>query len=92
MFRNELGQPLDLRNLGKRHFKPILAKFGVLPAFWAYDLRDECATLLPLARDNPKVVAERLDRSSIVLTFDTCCHVMTDMQRDASRKLERMLL
>ncbi|CAM0497245.1 tyrosine-type recombinase/integrase [Thermoanaerobacter kivui] len=56
-----------------------------------YDLRHTCATLLLAAGENPKVVSERLGHASITLTLDTYSHVLPDMQKQATDKLEEML-
>jgi len=50
---------------------------GNLPNIRLYDLRHTTATLLLSASENPKVVAERLEHASIVLTLDTYSHVFT---------------
>lgn len=91
VFRNSEGRPLDLNNITKRHYKPLLAKAGINRNVRLYDLRHTCATLLLRAGESPKVVAERLGHSSIVLTLDTYSHLLPDMQRQASEKLEKML-
>jgi len=49
------------------------------------------ATLLLLAEENPKVVAERLGHSTVVLTLDTYSHVLPTMQKSATDKLDKML-
>jgi integrase len=56
-----------------------------------YDLRHTCATLLLSAGKSPKVIAERLGHSTIVLTLDTYSHVLPSMQKDATDELEQML-
>jgi len=90
VFCAEHGSPLSIRNLERRHFKPILVK-AELPDIRLYDLRHSCATLLLAAGENPKVVSERLGHSSIVLTLDTYSHVLPSMQRSATEKLEGIL-
>lgn len=40
------------------------------------------------AGENPKVVSERLGHASIVLTLDTYSHVLPDMQKGATEKME----
>lgn len=56
-----------------------------------YNLRHPHATLLLLAGVNPKVVAEHLGRSTIVITLNTYSHVLPNMQQEATDKLEAML-
>ena len=91
VFTTELGTPLYHRNLFQRHFKKLLEKAELPTSFRLYDLRHSCATLLLAAGENPKVVSERLGHASIVLTLDTYSHVLPDMQKAASDKLETML-
>lgn len=65
----------------------------MLPSFRResiHSLRHTCATLLMLAGENPKVVAERLG-NSIEVTLKTYSHVSPNMQKSASDKLEAML-
>jgi integrase len=89
VFANEEGNPLSLRNLQRRHFKPILERAGL--SVTTYGLRHSCATLLMAAGENPKVVAERLGHSSVTLTLDVYSHVSPTMQQEATNKLEKML-
>lgn len=90
VFCSELGTPHTIPNLTYRYFRPILAK-AKLPQLRLYDLRHSNATLLLLALENPKVVAERLGHSTVVLTLDTYSHVLPSMQKSATDKLEKML-
>ena len=84
------GQPMSEINILNRHFKPLLQN-AKLPNIRLYDLRHTCATLLLSAGVNPKVVSERLGHASIVLTLDCYSHVLPDMQKEATEKLEGML-
>ncbi len=90
VFCTEIGTPHSIPNLTYRYFRPILAKAG-LPQIRLYDLRHSHATLLLIAEENPKVVAERLGHSTIVLTMDTYSHVIPNMQKVATEKLTQML-
>jgi integrase len=90
VFATGKGTPLYYRHLSRRYFAPTLKRAG-LQGLRLYDLRHSCATLLLSAGENPKVVSERLGHSSIVLTLDIYSHVLPDMQREATEKLERML-
>jgi integrase len=47
--------------------------------------------LLLSAGENPKIVAERLEHTSVKMTLDTYSHVLPDMQQTATDKLETML-
>lgn len=90
VFTSELGTPHSIPNLTYRYFRPILKKAG-LPQIRLYDLRHSNATLLLIAEENPKVVAERLGHSTVVLTLDTYSHVIPTMQKTATDKLTKML-
>ena len=90
IFATGLGTPLSIRNLERRHFKPILKK-AKLPDIRLYDLRHSCATILFSAGENAKVVSERLGHSSTAFTQDTYVHVLPSMQKAATRRLEGVL-
>ena len=91
VFATDTGQPLESRNLIKRHFKPVLKQAGLQETIRLYDLRHTCATLLLAAGEHPKIVSEMLGHASIQLTLDTYSHVLPDMQQGAVAKLEDML-
>lgn len=90
VFCGEYGTALSIPNITYRYFRPILQKAD-LPQIRLYDLRHTHATLLLTAEENPKVVAERLGHSTIVLTLDTYSHVLPTIQRNATDKLEKLL-
>ena len=54
-------------------------------------IRHTHATMLLSEGVNPKVVAERLGHSTIVLTLDTYSHVLPDMQKQAADCIESLL-
>jgi integrase len=91
VFATGEGTPILLRNLVRRHFRPVLTNAKLAQSLRLYDLRHSCATLLLSAGENPKVVSERLGHASIVLTLDTYSHVLPSMQQAATEKLERIL-
>ena len=92
VFASEVGNPLHYRNITQRHYEKILENAGLhKEGFVLYSLRHSCATLLLLAGVNPKIVAERLGHTSIKMTLDTYSHVLPDMQKGASDKLDTML-
>jgi len=90
VFATSSGTPILIRNLDRRHFKPLLEK-AKLPDIRLYDLRHSCATLLFAAGENAKVVSERLGHSSTAFTQDTYVHVLPSMQRAATSRLEGIL-
>jgi integrase len=90
VFTSSSGSPISIRNLERRHFKPILVA-AKLPNIRLYDLRHSCATLLLIAGEHPKVVAERLGHANISLTLEVYSHVMPTMQESATEKLSALL-
>ena len=91
VFTTSLGSPLNISNLTAKHFKPALDRAGLPRTIRLYDLRHTCATLLLSAGENPKVVSERLGHASVTLTLDVYSHVLPDMQKAATDKLENLL-
>lgn len=91
VFATDIGTPLLIGNLRRRHFDKIVKNAG-LPKIRLYDLRHTTATLLLSAGENPKVVSERLGHASIVLTLDTYSHVLPTMQKAATDRIEKMML
>lgn len=91
VFPNEIGRPFLLRNLSQRYLRPILECCGIVKRLSLYSLRHSCATLLLMLGENPKVVADRLGHSSVVLTLDTYSHVLPHIQAAATDKLSRIL-
>ncbi len=85
------GTPLLLRNIIRRHFRPVLKRAGLPETLRLYDLRHTCATLMLSAGVHPKVASERLGHSSVTLTMDVYSHVLPSMQQDATEKLEKIL-
>lgn len=91
VFAGEGGQPRGAHNLLKRHVKPILKAAGLPEDPRLYDLRHTRATLLLAGGINPRVVAERLGHSSIMLTMDSYSHVLPTIQAEAAGRVEALL-
>jgi integrase len=91
VFTNPVGEPLDRLNLHRRHFRGILKAAGLPTTLRLYDLRHTCATMLLTAGIHPKIAQERLGHASITMTLDTYSHVLPDLQREATEKLEALL-
>jgi integrase len=90
VFPNEIGMPMDLRNLSGRAFKPLVKAIGV-PEATVHWLRHTVATQLLAAGESPKVIAERLGHTSTQQVLDTYGHVLEGMQQGATDKLEQLL-
>ncbi len=86
VFCSDNGTPLNLSNLRKRHFIPILKKAGLRPEEFKglYSMRHSCASLLLTGNTHPKIVSERLGHSTTQLTMDTYSHLTGNMQQGAT--------
>lgn len=71
-------------------FKRIAKKAG-LKKFHLHTLRHTHATFLLKAGVHPKIVQERLGHSSITQTLDTYSHVIPSMQKEAIKKLSKVI-
>ena len=56
-----------------------------------HDLRHTCALLLLGKGFNGKFVQELLGHTTIAITLDTYSHVLPDLQREATDRLDVML-
>ena len=90
VFTSRTGTPLEPRNV-TREFHGLLADAG-LPRFRFHDLRHTAATFLLAQGVDPRTIMETLGHSQISLTMNTYGHVLPSLQRDAARKMDRMLL
>jgi integrase len=88
VFAGELGQPLDLKNVTLRHFKPLLAAYYPLPMIEVYALRHTHATHLLSMNVPVKVVSERLGHASAMMTLNVYAHLVPGQQEDAVVKME----
>lgn len=91
IFPNLIGRPITLSNLRRRVLAPVLAAAGIEKHITLYSLRHSCATLLLIAGTNPKVVADRLGHSSVVMTLDTYSHVLPHIQDAATETLNQIM-
>lgn len=85
------GEPLDMNNVRHRNFAALRRLAGLSEAYNLYSLRHTHATLLLLAGVHSKVVSERLGHATVSITLDTYSHVLPNLQREASDKLEALL-
>ena len=90
VFTSRTGTPLEPRNV-TREFHGLLADAG-LPRFRFHDLRHTAATFLLAQGVDPRTIMETLGHSQISLTMNTYGHVLPSLQRDAARKMDRLLL
>lgn len=59
-----------------------------LPKIRFHDLRHSHATFLLSKNVNPKIVSERLGHSNVSITLNTYSHVLPNMQKTASHKID----
>src|ERR1035437_2429328 len=90
LFATELGGPLRLSSVVRRHFHPLLKKAG-LSRINLYSLRHSHASLSLAAGVDVKVIQERLGHASITLTLDTYVHASPGMQEKAAGQLDALL-
>jgi integrase len=90
VFTSTVGTPLNRHNVFRRSFKPLLRRAGV-PDIPFHALRHSFASLMLRSREHPKVVQEMLGHSRINTTLDFYSHVLPDMQREATDRLDAML-
>lgn len=87
VFCTSTGKPLDDHNLRSRVFHPTLEKAG-LRRIRIHDLRHTYASLLIHQGENLKYVQQQLGHSSITTTVDRYGHLMPEVRKNASEKLD----
>ena len=90
MFANEVERPVEVRNLMRRSYLPLLKKAS-LKRIKFHGLRHSAATQLLMAGVHPKIVSERLGHSTISITMDTYSHVLPGLQQEAVSRLDLWL-
>lgn len=91
VFPDELGARISTTKFYQGQFQPLLRRAG-LPPMRFHDLRHTAATLLLLVGIDATIVANMLGHASPTITQHLYQHVQPQMQRDASRALERLLI
>ena len=86
---SNVGTPINPRNL-VRTFASLIDKAG-LPKIRFHDLRHSHASLMIYQGEPMKLISERLGHSKISTTMDIYGHLLPNMQRDASDKLDATL-
>lgn len=90
VFCSKRGTPLQVSDLRRRSFHPLLVKAG-LPSIRFHDLRHSTATLLFTLGTHPKIVQELLGHGQIYTTLDIYSHVLPTLQEAAIQRLEELL-
>lgn len=83
---SKYGNPLDQRSI-RRSFYHVTQKLG-LPHIRFHDLRHTHATPLIQQNVNMKLTSQRLGHADIRTTLNTYSHVLPEMQRTISEKLD----
>src|SRR5262249_32610851 len=84
------GTPLEPQNV-VRHFKSALCKAELPKTVRFHDLRHSCATLLIAQGVHLSVIKDILGHTQISTTANVYGHVLPDIQRDATNKLDDLL-
>ena len=90
IFCNAVGNPIEVTNMIKLSFRPLLVKAGV-PQITFHCLRHSTASLLLSLGIHPEIVQELLGHSQITLTLDTYSHVLPSLQGEALDRLGALL-
>jgi integrase len=88
VFANELGEPVNYRNLDRRHFKTALERAGLPKTIRLYDLRHSFASLAMSAGAHVKAISDRLGHASTKMTLDVYSHVQEPVEKDATERIE----
>lgn len=83
------GKPMIPRNFRKEFYN--LTEKVRLPKIRFHDLRHTHATILIQQNVNVKLISERLGHSDIETTLNTYSHVLPDMQKSVSDKLDKII-
>ncbi len=86
----QTGTPLLARNV-LHAFKSALAKAGLPHTIRVHDLRHASATVALAAGLHPKVMAERLAHSTIVITLGLYTHAVEGLDANAAARMERAI-
>jgi integrase len=90
VFCNAIGRPIDVGNMIRRSFRPILVKAG-LPLMRFHELRHSAASLLLSINVHPKIVQDLLGHSNVGTTLDIYSHVLPSLQEEAANRLNALL-
>ena len=89
VFATSAGTPVDISNLRKQVFAPLLSAAGI-SHHRLYDLRHTAITLMLRAGLPLTVVSQRAGHSSTQMTLDVYAHVLPGEQDDATDKMSEL--
>jgi len=87
VFPNEVGNPMDCRNIVNREFEGAFRRAG-LRKIRFHDLRHTFASLLIDRGEHPKYIQTQIGHSSINVTMDIYGHLMKVVNQDAAKRLD----
>jgi integrase len=90
VFTNNSGRPINHPSFSGNHWKPALVKAGVDPQTRIHDLRHTAVAIMIQAGAHPKMVADMMGHSTIVLTMDRYGHWFPAMHDDVATRLEAL--
>jgi site-specific recombinase XerD len=90
VFVSRRGTPLEPGNV-VRHFKTVLRKAGLPETTRFHDLRHSCAALLIAQGVHLSVIKDILGHTQISTTANIYGHVLPEIQREATEKLDGLL-
>lgn len=90
VFANEVGRPIEVTNLVRRSFHPLLRQAN-LRRIRFHDLSHTAATLLLGKGMHPKVVADMLGHANIAITLDLYSHATPAMHRQAATAMDQII-
>jgi len=91
VFTNELGGPIQHRNLVSRHFKAVLQAAKIPTSIRLYDLRHTFGTMMIGNGVDIRTVSDVLGHSSTSTTLDIYSHALDANRRQASEKITEIL-
>nr|MBP6716451.1 tyrosine-type recombinase/integrase [Acidobacteriota bacterium] len=89
VFATGVGTPMDINNLGKQSFLPILKAAGISHRR-LYDLRHTAITLMLKANVPLVVVSERAGHASVKMTLDVYAHVLPGQQDESTNTMSAL--
>lgn len=91
VFCNHDGRPLDVNNVAKRVWYPLLRHLNLEPRN-PYQSRHTAATLWLASGENPQWIARQLGHGSTEMLFKVCARFVPNLTRQDGSAFERLLM